>query len=447
MLIFRNPGLIDLEAVRTLGVSVKLPGSFGRFGTGLKFAIARILRDGGAITIYRGLEAHTLGTVDREVRGETFQIVTLDGEPMGITTQLGKDWEPWMVLRELGCNALDEGGEFLQSGEIDEMILRDHEETTIIVNWPDLDLAYSKRDDLFLPAPTEDRPLLFANAHLRILDGWSSHIFYRGVRVGKLEKPSRVTYDILDEQKLTEDRTLAYMFYAERLMVNAYLQSDDRALLDKVLLAESYFEHSLDFIERKGWSVNPSKAFLDRCIEAREGGIEKSEALNPSAKKLLLASMRETAGEDDREHAYQRVVNDAFEYAKDQLSAIGIDFADEQVFITVDELPGEALSMVENGRVYLLAALFEKPARDIATELLTRYVDLKVSTYDLEGAVRLLAPFVLKALPRLAEDEALVAEDTMAGMGDVEVEPESPAPVAPSCIAPDGQSLDEDYPF
>ena len=84
MLIFRNPGLIDLEAVRTLGVSVKLPGSFGRFGTGLKFAIARILRGGGSITIYRGLEAHTLGTVDREVRGETFQIVTLDGEPMGL---------------------------------------------------------------------------------------------------------------------------------------------------------------------------------------------------------------------------------------------------------------------------------------------------------------------------------------------------------------------------
>jgi len=42
MLIFSNPGLIDIDAVTTLGVSVKQPGSFGRFGTGLKFAVAEV---------------------------------------------------------------------------------------------------------------------------------------------------------------------------------------------------------------------------------------------------------------------------------------------------------------------------------------------------------------------------------------------------------------------
>ena len=405
MLIFRNPGLIDLEAVRTLGVSVKLPGSFGRFGTGLKFAIARILRGGGSITIYRGLEAHTLGTVDREVRGETFQIVTLDGEPMGITTQLGKDWEPWMVLRELGCNALDEGGGFnLQTGD-DEAAHVDGA-TTIIVNWPALDEAYADRDSLFISAKSA---VLYADNHIRILDGPCSHIFYRGVRVAKLDRAAIFTYDLLAEQKLTEDRTLAYQFYADRLIVDTWLTMTNREMLDRCLLADSYYEHKLDFKEHS-YGIKPGKTFLDACMTAREAGHAKAARLNQSAKSLLLTSMR--SDEDNfSNRGYQRVVNDAFEFAKEQLEDLGIEFDRSQKFITVDELPDGVTSMIENGHLYILDTLFSKPAREIAIELLSRWVDLKVPSYDLEGAVKLLAPFVLKNADGLASAELLVEED------------------------------------
>lgn len=34
MIIFRNSGIIDIDAVRTMGVSVKAPGSFGYFEIG-----------------------------------------------------------------------------------------------------------------------------------------------------------------------------------------------------------------------------------------------------------------------------------------------------------------------------------------------------------------------------------------------------------------------------
>ena len=96
MIVFRNTGLIDLTAVRTLGVSVKEEGAIGYFGTGVKFAIATILRGGGSITLYRGKDEHRFGTVSQEVRGQSFEVVTFDGAELGFTTALGRYWKPWM---------------------------------------------------------------------------------------------------------------------------------------------------------------------------------------------------------------------------------------------------------------------------------------------------------------------------------------------------------------
>ena len=46
MIIFQNKGLIDVHAISIMGVSVKEDNSIGFFGTGLKYAIAVLLREG-----------------------------------------------------------------------------------------------------------------------------------------------------------------------------------------------------------------------------------------------------------------------------------------------------------------------------------------------------------------------------------------------------------------
>lgn len=51
---FRTPGLIPLEAFDTMGISAKVGDHpIGRFGTGLKYAVAVILREGGIIRLFR----------------------------------------------------------------------------------------------------------------------------------------------------------------------------------------------------------------------------------------------------------------------------------------------------------------------------------------------------------------------------------------------------------
>lgn len=91
MIIFTNPGVIDPRAATTLGVSVKGASAFGRFGSGLKFSIATILRGGGTVTLHADRDTYEFGVVNDVIQGQPFDIVTMNGEPLGFTTMLGRD--------------------------------------------------------------------------------------------------------------------------------------------------------------------------------------------------------------------------------------------------------------------------------------------------------------------------------------------------------------------
>jgi hypothetical protein len=409
MIVFRNPGLIDLEAVRNLGVSVKLEGSFGRFGTGLKFAIANILRNGGAIRIFRGHEEHRLSTEPLTIRDVEHQIVALDGQRIGFAVTFGKDWEPWMVLRELGCNALDEHGDFFkvsadgETGKISCDRYIDCQQTVISVEWDALDTAYDQRGELFL----EGTPL-WQTPSLRVLKGPSAHLFYRGVRVYKLEKPSLFTYDILKEQILTEDRTLASSYSADALIRDAWIAVESKELARQSLGAgENYYEGKIDYDVYAVKHATPSRVWIEAGVELR-----KEEKLgNASAKPILGRYVRRFKAEEESTFgSYRRVVEDGFSYALEQLDSLGVKFTEEQQrFITLDELEeDDALSMVEEGRIYVLKELQQRPAREIMIELTRRWVDVNGGLF---AAADLLIPLLVGRSKDLKMDEALVKED------------------------------------
>jgi hypothetical protein len=428
MLIFSNPGLIDLAAVTTLGVSVKQPGSFGRFGTGMKFAVATVLRGGGSVTLWRGTERFDFITEPVTIRGVEFQKVKLlprsvqtttdDGglytvpqQPLDlcITTQLGRDWQPWMVLRELGCNALDEHGEFDDGGEFSNNPARE-DSTTIVVEWPDLDEAYRDRGNLFLTGDS-----LLSTANLRILPGTSDHLFYRGIRVYKLERPSVLTYDILAQQYLTEDRTLGSSYIADRIVQDTLLTTDNQMLASHALTAanESYEAH-LDY-QACSYGLRPSREWLDAAVGAREAG----KLNNSSARKLLMRYMRESAEETSIIGSYRRALTDRFQYAIDILSDLGMKFDPNQKFIEVLELPSESMmTMLENGRVYYVPALNQLKAREIVAELFLRWAEINVQGFEQEDMATLLAPFVLGRSEILRMDEQLIAEDESMQSGE-----------------------------
>lgn len=108
----QNDGELDIRLVALMGGTTKSNNKYkiGQFGTGLKYTIAFLFRNNLAFRIYIGLEEARLHTETEVIKGEEFEIICINGQRTSITTRMGEDWMPWMIIRELWCNALDEGG-------------------------------------------------------------------------------------------------------------------------------------------------------------------------------------------------------------------------------------------------------------------------------------------------------------------------------------------------
>jgi hypothetical protein len=66
--------------------------AIGAFGSGMKFAIAILLRTKHSINIYSEGTTYEFSTVSKQFRGKTFEVVTCNGKELGITTDMGAHW-------------------------------------------------------------------------------------------------------------------------------------------------------------------------------------------------------------------------------------------------------------------------------------------------------------------------------------------------------------------
>lgn len=129
----QNQGLLDMRLIALMGGTTKSNDQFkiGQWGSGLKYTLAWLIKNNLDFHIYIGTERVDISTETEDIRGEHFEIICIDGKRTSVTTQMGGDaWEPWMIMRELWCNALDEGGEIR---EITDQLTGDEGKTTFYV--------------------------------------------------------------------------------------------------------------------------------------------------------------------------------------------------------------------------------------------------------------------------------------------------------------------------
>lgn len=107
-----NDGELDVRLIALMGGSTKSNEEFkiGQFGTGLKYVLAYVIRNGVDFRIKTGEHEVKLSYDVEVIRDEEFKVLYIDGERTSITDKMGKDWKAWMIVRELYSNALDEGG-------------------------------------------------------------------------------------------------------------------------------------------------------------------------------------------------------------------------------------------------------------------------------------------------------------------------------------------------
>jgi len=128
-----NNGLIEKEDLTLIGSSTKrgVEGKIGEFGSGNKFSIAWYLRNNCLPTIFRGTKELL---VDNEVvfhRNVPVKVITVDGQPTGITNGMGPKWTGWMALRETISNAIDEEGYEIKVLNLEPTELKGKLNTTI----------------------------------------------------------------------------------------------------------------------------------------------------------------------------------------------------------------------------------------------------------------------------------------------------------------------------
>jgi len=295
---FVNRGLVPWEAITTMGISVKeVENPIGFFGTGLKYAIASLLRTGQQVTIWCGLERADFSVQVDLVRGKEFSFVCMavdGGDPwrLGFTTLLGQTWEPWMVFRELYSNMLDEGGS-MHWGRPEPA----EGHTVITVRGTEFADAATRRDEIFLQSTP-----LFATSMTEIHPPGRSPtaVFYRGVKIHNLQNPGVFTYNILTKMELTEDRTLKWVYYADSWIMNTLSQCEDAGILEAALVGrnenleaknnytpasvtDAWADIIMDLTERRGranvavWAVVAAESHLHRAARVKAAQLTAQE--------------------------------------------------------------------------------------------------------------------------------------------------------------------------
>lgn len=394
MIVFQNSGEIDIRSISTFGVSVKEGDNpIGFFGTGLKYAIAVLLRTGHKVTIHSGRMVVRFGVQQDAVRGQAFDFVTMavdDGAaaPIGFTTELGKQWELWMAYREIACNCKDEGG----SGRFTKTAPTPEPGTTqIIVEGQDFEAVFSD-SHLYILA---DQPYATVGT-VEIRNRRSHYVFYRGVRVMELPRPALYTYNLNSKLELTEDRTVKSHWTVFYRLAQAILESTDQRFIRACVTApDETLEGNLDL---HGYSFVPSQQFLDTVGEVLR---EKMFKVSPSAMRVWKDATKQEI--QFRELTLSKVQQKSMDRAVAFCEHMGFEVTAYPIR-AVESLGEGILGLAQEGTIYVAERAFEMGgAKQLASTLIEEYLHLRHGWAD---CTRELQNYLFEKVVSLGEDLA-----------------------------------------
>lgn len=207
-----NKGEIDVDALMLLGATSKRgdDSKIGYFGSGLKYALAVLLRNKIDFKIYAGDKEIKVTLGKKEFRGKTFDVIKVNGKFTSLTTEMGVDWEPWFAVREVYCNAIDEGEASMKVSETlggeagfttvyikNEYVLAD-----LFENWNKF--FSEKRTDVLAESEALNTRIFEGNKHELL-------VYRKGVRVHQADRKCLFHYD-LGWIKINESRVVASQF-------------------------------------------------------------------------------------------------------------------------------------------------------------------------------------------------------------------------------------------
>ena len=375
---FANAGLIDLDVLRVMGVSIKLKANpIGYFGTGLKFGVATLLRTGHKVVLVRGGERLELTARPVTIRGEEVQRVFMGDEALPFTTELGRNWEVWQAYRELHSNTLDEAGVISDTPQTGD--------TVIAVTGAGIQMEFNNRDAIFVSG----KPLA-ANEFLEVYPGPTRYVYYRGVRAGAMPNELSFAYNLLCPMTLTEDRTFESQFTVEWKLSQLIPRLGHKGVMSALLEGGGKrWDQKLDW----GMCPEPSKAFLDVATANYADMTVNDAARKVVDRDLQARGVFPPAQMTDAQHA-------AFLDAFAPLRRLGCTLSPEDVEVVESLGPGVlGLYHKERNQVFLAASTLDW---GLETVVATLYEEWLHKDHHYKDCTRELQNYLFQRLVALA---------------------------------------------
>ena len=359
---FGNSGIIDPRVWSTFGVSVKeSDNAIGQFGTGLKYAIAVLMREGRSLSITSGSNVYDFGVQDTVIRDSEFQQITCNGKALPFTTHLGAKWELWQAYREIYSNCVDEGGAIGFDGD------------TVV----HAELGDIYHSDVFLDKEAENK--VTSSPLCDVYAGNSNVIYYRGIRAMDLPRPSKYTYDIKTAD-LTEDRTIKYQFEVFKAIASALLRSASGVFVyDFITQTKDWFESAVDF----DYSHETPSDCVTACVSAhRKKGLWLQEG---AYKKVLQALGPEQYDANAPEGRHKIIIEKAMLFCE------SINLPITYPVLRVADLGADTLALADTrtNRIYLSDRVLDMGTKQVAAALIEENLHLqkglKDCTYDMQN--------------------------------------------------------------
>ena len=390
---FDTPGLLDMRAVTTFGLSVKEnENPIGYFGTGFKYAIAILMRNGATLTINNSSgDTYKFTKHTDTFRSKEFEAIAMHTSMRDVelpfTTELGKNWKMWMAFRELYCNTKDEGG----ITHIGDYSNNWDSWTRITVNDTDFYEAYSNRGEYFIEHLTPT----VVNAGIEIFNKPSKHMFYKRIRVGDLQRQAIMTYNFIRHLELTEDRTIAATYMWDQAVTGAVARCEDEAIIRSFVLAPAdSYEGTASFSE---YILGISDAFINVMKPLCH---DLSGRVNGSAQDLYHKFAKKT-GEGFVFIDLSTVQTSMYNKAANVCMDLG-HRVDEVPVLFVKSLGAGVLGCVKKNKIYISIECFEMGTKYVAGTLMEELIHYETGHGD---CTRSLQNFLINRIMSMYEEK------------------------------------------
>ncbi len=229
-----NDGLIEPQALHLVGASTKRNDAtkIGQFGSGNKYAMAYLLRNNYDLIVYSGTKEIKITTEKELFRENEFNVIFIDGVKTSITTEMGKDWKFWQAIREIYCNAIDEGNFKLDF--VTEIEPKEGQTHFYIDTKKDVMEFVGNFDNYF----ATNKKVLFESSFGRILEksGDAVNVYRKGVKCydSKDALKSLYDYDFFDIN-IDENRLVQYYWEVEEKLWQLIYSCDNKEIIMNVL--------------------------------------------------------------------------------------------------------------------------------------------------------------------------------------------------------------------